>query len=97
MYTFEQLLNQSLEAQGDSDMCKLTQRCQDRVLKVKHEHMERSKEETVKYTHIYIFKNDSYIAHSFQIRYSRKNLFVLMMFESIKVQMNSKQVNLMTV
>lgn len=34
---------------------------------------------------------------SFQIRYSRKNLFVLMMFESIKVQMNSKQVNLMTV
>lgn len=47
--------------------------------------------------YIYIFKNDSYIAHSFQIRYSRKNLFVLMMFESIKVQMNSKQVNLMTV
>uniref|UniRef100_A0AAX7THG4 PH domain-containing protein n=1 Tax=Astatotilapia calliptera TaxID=8154 RepID=A0AAX7THG4_ASTCA len=33
VYTFEQLLNQSLEAQGDSDMCKLTQRCQDRVLK----------------------------------------------------------------
>lgn len=55
VYTFEQLLNQSLEAQGDSDMCKLTQRCQDRVLKVKHEHMERSKEETVKYTYIYIY------------------------------------------
>ncbi|XP_006803583.1 protein Niban 2a [Neolamprologus brichardi] len=33
VYTFEQLLNQSLEAQGDSDMCKITQRCQDRVLK----------------------------------------------------------------
>lgn len=46
VYTFEQLLNQSLQTQGDSDMCKITQRCQDRVLKVKL--MERSKEEMVK-------------------------------------------------
>ncbi|TNN41860.1 Niban-like protein 1 [Liparis tanakae] len=33
VFTFEQLLNQSLEAQGDDDMCKTMQRCQDRVLK----------------------------------------------------------------
>uniref|UniRef100_UPI0037E8503F protein Niban 2a n=1 Tax=Semicossyphus pulcher TaxID=241346 RepID=UPI0037E8503F len=33
VYTFEQLLNQSLEAQGEDDMCKTIQRCQDRVLK----------------------------------------------------------------
>lgn len=33
VYTFEQLLHQSLEAQGDNDMCKTIQRCQDRVLK----------------------------------------------------------------
>uniref|UniRef100_A0A4W6FFP1 Niban apoptosis regulator 2a n=1 Tax=Lates calcarifer TaxID=8187 RepID=A0A4W6FFP1_LATCA len=33
VYTFEQLLNQSLEAQGENDMCKTIQRCQDRVLK----------------------------------------------------------------
>ena len=35
VYTFEQLLHQSLEAQGGDDMCKTIQRCQDRVLKVK--------------------------------------------------------------
>ncbi|XP_037607865.1 protein Niban 2a isoform X2 [Sebastes umbrosus] len=33
VYTFEQLLNQSLEIKGDGDMCKTIQRCQDRVLK----------------------------------------------------------------
>ncbi|XP_070706728.1 protein Niban 2a [Pempheris klunzingeri] len=33
VYTFEQLLNQSLEAQGEDDLCKTIQRCQDRVLK----------------------------------------------------------------
>uniref|UniRef100_A0A665VUY2 Niban-like protein 1 n=1 Tax=Echeneis naucrates TaxID=173247 RepID=A0A665VUY2_ECHNA len=33
VYTFEQLLQQSLEAQRDDDMCKTMQRCQDRVLK----------------------------------------------------------------
>ncbi|XP_074546894.1 protein Niban 2a [Halichoeres trimaculatus] len=33
VYTFEQLLNQSLEAQGDNDICKTIQGCQDRVLK----------------------------------------------------------------
>uniref|UniRef100_A0A3B4XRA4 Niban apoptosis regulator 2a n=2 Tax=Seriola lalandi dorsalis TaxID=1841481 RepID=A0A3B4XRA4_SERLL len=33
VYTFEQLLHQSLEAQGENDMCKTIQRCQDRVLK----------------------------------------------------------------
>ncbi|XP_028273676.1 protein Niban 2a [Parambassis ranga] len=33
MYTFEQLLHQSLEAQGDDNICKTIQRCQDRVLK----------------------------------------------------------------
>ncbi len=35
VYTFEQLFHQSLEAQGEEDMCKTIQRCQDRVLKVK--------------------------------------------------------------
>ena len=34
VYTFEQLLNQSLEAKGENDMCKTIQCCQDRVLKV---------------------------------------------------------------
>ncbi|XP_034751634.1 protein Niban 2a [Etheostoma cragini] len=33
VYTFEQLLQQSLETQGEDDMCKTMQRCQDRVLK----------------------------------------------------------------
>ncbi|XP_067106046.1 protein Niban 2a [Osmerus mordax] len=33
VYTFEQLLWQSLEAQGGEDLCHTTQRCQDRVLK----------------------------------------------------------------
>ncbi|KAI3361692.1 hypothetical protein L3Q82_002052 [Scortum barcoo] len=33
VYTFEQLLHQSLEAQGEDDMCKTIQRCQDRVVK----------------------------------------------------------------
>ncbi|XP_058472916.1 protein Niban 2a [Solea solea] len=33
VYTFEQLLNQSLKDQGEEDMCKNVQRCQDRVLK----------------------------------------------------------------
>uniref|UniRef100_A0A671YY42 Niban apoptosis regulator 2a n=1 Tax=Sparus aurata TaxID=8175 RepID=A0A671YY42_SPAAU len=33
VYTFEQLLNQSLEAKGENDMCKTIQCCQDRVLK----------------------------------------------------------------
>lgn len=33
VYTFEQLLNQSLEAQGEENMVKTIQRCQDRVLK----------------------------------------------------------------
>ncbi|XP_035463220.2 protein Niban 2a [Scophthalmus maximus] len=33
VYTFEQLFHQSLENQGESDMCKTVQRCQDRVLK----------------------------------------------------------------
>lgn len=35
VYTFEQLLQQSLDAQGQEDMCKAIQRCQDRVLKVR--------------------------------------------------------------
>lgn len=35
VYTFEQLLNQSL---ADDDMCKSIQRCQDRALKVRTEH-----------------------------------------------------------
>ncbi|KAM4527979.1 protein Niban 2a [Odontesthes bonariensis] len=33
VYTFEQLLRQSIEAQGEDDLCKTIQRCQDRVLK----------------------------------------------------------------
>ncbi|XP_041825957.1 protein Niban 2a [Melanotaenia boesemani] len=33
VYTFEQLLHQSLEAQGEDNMCKTIQRCQDRVIK----------------------------------------------------------------
>lgn len=33
VYTFEQLLHQSLEAQADEDLCKNIQKCQDRVLK----------------------------------------------------------------
>ncbi|XP_049908862.1 protein Niban 2a [Epinephelus moara] len=33
VYTFEQLLNQSIENQGEDDLCKNIQRCQDRVLK----------------------------------------------------------------
>lgn len=35
VYTFEQLFNQSLESQGQDDICKTIQRCQERVLKVK--------------------------------------------------------------
>ena len=35
VYTFEQLLNQSLEDQGDEDLCKTIQKCEDRVLKVR--------------------------------------------------------------
>lgn len=37
VYTFEQLLQQSIDAQGQEDTCKAIQRCQDRVLKVKWE------------------------------------------------------------
>uniref|UniRef100_A0A8C5HCC2 Niban-like protein 1 n=1 Tax=Gouania willdenowi TaxID=441366 RepID=A0A8C5HCC2_GOUWI len=33
VYTFEQILHQSLEAQGSEDICKTIQRCQDRVIK----------------------------------------------------------------
>ncbi|XP_066569355.1 protein Niban 2a [Amia ocellicauda] len=33
MYTFEQLLHQSLESQGGEELCKSIQRCQERVLK----------------------------------------------------------------
>ncbi|MEQ2232138.1 hypothetical protein ILYODFUR_008142, partial [Ilyodon furcidens] len=33
VYTFEQLLHQSLESQGEEDLCKSIQKCQDRVLK----------------------------------------------------------------
>ncbi|XP_030624805.1 protein Niban 2a isoform X2 [Chanos chanos] len=33
VYTFEQLLKQSLDASGGEDLCKTIQRCQDRVLK----------------------------------------------------------------
>ncbi|XP_029300298.1 niban-like protein 1 isoform X2 [Cottoperca gobio] len=33
VYTFEQLLHQSMETQGENDMCKTIQRCEDRVLK----------------------------------------------------------------
>lgn len=36
VYTFEQILHQSLESQGSEDLCKTIQRCQDRVIKVKH-------------------------------------------------------------
>lgn len=35
VYTFEQLLHQSLEGQEGEDLCKTIQRCQDRVIKVK--------------------------------------------------------------
>lgn len=35
VYTYEQILHQSLEAQGAEELCKTIQRCQDRVLKVK--------------------------------------------------------------
>lgn len=34
VYTFEQLLHQSLEGQEGEDLCKTIQRCQDRVIKV---------------------------------------------------------------
>ncbi|KAG7240008.1 hypothetical protein INR49_028066, partial [Caranx melampygus] len=33
VYTFEQILHQSLESQGREDLCKTIQRCQDRVIK----------------------------------------------------------------
>lgn len=33
VYTFEQILHQSLEPQGGEDLCKTIQRCQDRVVK----------------------------------------------------------------
>ncbi|XP_026043118.1 protein Niban 2b [Astatotilapia calliptera] len=33
VYTFEQILHQSLESQGGEDLCKTIQRCQDRVIK----------------------------------------------------------------
>ncbi|XP_068455021.1 protein Niban 2b [Clinocottus analis] len=33
VYTFEQILHQSLESQGSTDLCKTIQRCQDRVMK----------------------------------------------------------------
>lgn len=35
VYTFEQLLQQSLDSGGSDDLCKVIQRCQDRVLKVR--------------------------------------------------------------
>ncbi|XP_015259028.1 PREDICTED: niban-like protein 1 [Cyprinodon variegatus] len=38
VYTFEQILNQSLESQSPEDLCKTIQRCQDRVMKVWHTH-----------------------------------------------------------
>lgn len=38
VYTFEQMLHQSLEAQGTEELCKTVQRCQDRVLKVNQSH-----------------------------------------------------------
>lgn len=38
VYTFEQMLHQSLEAQGTEELCKTVQRCQDRVLKVNRSH-----------------------------------------------------------
>jgi len=34
VYTFEQLVHQSLEGNSGEDLCKTVQRCQDRVLKV---------------------------------------------------------------
>lgn len=37
MYTFEQLLHQSLEEKEGEDLCKTIQRCQDRVIKVKRD------------------------------------------------------------
>uniref|UniRef100_A0A7N8XNW3 Niban apoptosis regulator 2b n=1 Tax=Mastacembelus armatus TaxID=205130 RepID=A0A7N8XNW3_9TELE len=33
VYTFEQILHQSLESQGTDEFCKIIQRCQDRVIK----------------------------------------------------------------
>ncbi|CAJ1068683.1 protein Niban 2b [Xyrichtys novacula] len=33
VYTFEQILHQSLESQGSDELCKIIQRCQDRVIK----------------------------------------------------------------
>uniref|UniRef100_A0A672Z0H8 Niban-like protein 1 n=1 Tax=Sphaeramia orbicularis TaxID=375764 RepID=A0A672Z0H8_9TELE len=33
VYTFEQILHQSLESQGSEELCKTIQRCQDRVIK----------------------------------------------------------------
>lgn len=39
VYTFEQLFNQSIENQGEDDLCKNIQRCQDRVLKVKNKNL----------------------------------------------------------
>ncbi|KAI3372577.1 hypothetical protein L3Q82_022698, partial [Scortum barcoo] len=33
VYTFEQILHQSLESQGTEELCKIIQRCQDRVIK----------------------------------------------------------------
>lgn len=42
VYTFEQILHQSLEAQGTEELCKTIQRCQDRVIKVKHTHLQAS-------------------------------------------------------
>ncbi|XP_010788290.1 niban-like protein 1 [Notothenia coriiceps] len=33
VYTFEQILHQSLESQGTEELCKAIQRCQDRVIK----------------------------------------------------------------
>lgn len=35
VYTFEQILHQSLEDQGPEGLCKSIQRCQDRVIKVR--------------------------------------------------------------
>lgn len=37
VYTFEQLLHQSLEEKEGEDLCKTIQRCQDRVIKVKRD------------------------------------------------------------
>lgn len=41
VYTFEQILHQALESQGTEDLCKTIQRCQDRVIKVKHTNRDR--------------------------------------------------------